>query len=162
MTGQTAVARRLASLLELEGLEHEEVEPGRFVVVLPGQAKLRTTVSLAVGRQALTVNAFVCRRPDENAEQVYRWLLQQNTRLFGVAFALDRLGDIYLVGRLPVAGLSEEDLDRLLGSVLRASDESFNTLLRLGFGSAIRRERAWREARGEPLANLAAFDDLRD
>jgi hypothetical protein len=132
------------------------------VVVLPGQAKLRTTVSLAVGRQALTVNAFVCRRPDENAEQVYRWLLQQNTRLFGVAFALDRLGDIYLVGRLPVAGLSEEDLDRLLGSVLRASDESFNTLLRLGFGSAIRRERAWREARGEPLANLAAFDDLRD
>jgi hypothetical protein len=155
------VARRLTALLEAEGLEHEQVEPGRFVVVLPGRAKLRTTVSLAVGPQALTVNAFVCRRPDENAEGVYRWLLQQNTRLFGVAFALDRLGDIYLVGRVPVAGLREDDLDRLLGSVLHASDESFNTLLRLGFGSAIRRERAWREARGESLANLAAFDDLR-
>jgi hypothetical protein len=154
------VVRRLAGILEAEGLEHEQVEPGRFVVVLPGRAKLRTTVSLAVGPQALTVNAFVCRRPDENAEQVYRWLLQQNARLFGVGFALDRLGDIYLVGRIPVGGLAEDDLDRLLGSVLRASDESFNTLLRLGFASAIRRERTWREARGEPTVNLAAFDDL--
>jgi hypothetical protein len=154
------VARRLAALLEAEGLEHDEVEPGRFVVVLPGRAKLRTTVSLAVGPQALTVNAFVCRRPDENVEGVYRWLLQQNTRMLGVAFALDRLGDIYLVGRVPVAGLREEDLDRLLGSVLHAADESFNTLLRLGFASAIRRERVWRQARGESLANLEAFEDL--
>lgn len=155
------VSRRLAALLDAEGLEHEEVEPGRFVVVLPGVAKLRTTVSLAVGPQALTINAFVCRRPDENATEVYRWLLMQNPRLFGVAFALDRLGDIYLVGRVPVTGLREDDLDRLLGSVLRASDESFNTLLRLGFGGAIRRERAWRESRGESLANLAAFESLR-
>ena len=155
------VSRRLAALLDAEGLEHEEVEPGRFVVVLPGVAKLRTTVSLAVGPQALTVNAFVCRRPDENATEVYRWLLMQNPRLFGVAFALDRLGDIYLVGRVPVTGLREDDLDRLLGSVLHASDESFNTLLRLGFGGAIRRERAWRESRGESLANLAAFESLR-
>ena len=155
------VSRRLAALLDAEGLEHEEVEPGRFVVVLPGVAKLRTTVSLAVGPQALTINAFVCRRPDENATEVYRWLLMQNPRLFGVAFALDRLGDIYLVGRVPVTGLREDDLDRLLGSVLRASDESFNTLLRLGFGGAIRRERAWRESRGESLANLAAFETLR-
>ena len=154
------VARRLVALLESEGLEHEQVEPGRFVVVLPGAAKLRTTASFAVGPQALTINAFVCRRPDENAAEVYRWLLVQNTRLFGVAFALDRLGDIYLVGRIPVHGLRDEDLDRLLGSVLRASDESFNTLLRMGFASAIRRERAWRESRGESVANLSAFDDL--
>lgn len=160
MTGSAAVSRRLAALLAAEGLEHEEVEPGRFVVVLPGQAKLRTTVSLAVGPQALTVNAFVCRRPDENAEQVYRWLLQQNTRLFGVAFALDRLGDVYLVGRLPVTGLGEDDLDRILGSVLHAADDSFNTLLRMGFATAIRRERAWRRDRGESTANLEAFEDL--
>jgi hypothetical protein len=154
------VARRLAVLLEEERLEHEQVEPGRFVVVLPGTAKLRTTASFAVGTRALTINAFVCRRPDENAVEVYRYLLQQNTRLFGVAFALDSLGDIYLVGRLPVTGLSDEDLDRLLGAVLHAADESFNTLLRLGFASAIQRERAWRVTRGESTANLAAFDEL--
>ena len=160
MPRQAAVANQLADLLEAEGLEHERPEPHRFVIVLPGQAKLRTTVSMAVGPQALTVNAFVARRPDENAEAVYRWLLQQNTRMLGVGFALDSLGDIYLVGRIPITGIAAEDLDRLLGSVLRASDESFNIILRLGFASAIRRERAWRESRGESTANLAAFADL--
>lgn len=160
MDSQAAVANQLAELLEAEGLEHERPEPHRFVIVLPGQAKLRTTVSMTVGPQALTINAFVARRPDENAEAVYRWLLQQNTRMLGVAFALDRLGDIYLAGRLPAAGLGPEDLDRLLGAVLRACDESFNIILRLGFASAIRRERAWRESRGESVANLEAFADL--
>jgi hypothetical protein len=160
MPRQAAVAAQLADLLEAEGLEYERPEPHRFVLVLPGRAKLRTTVSMAVGPQALTVNAFVARRPDENAEAVYRWLLQQNPRMLGVAFALDSLGDIYLVGRIPISGISNDDLDRLLGSVLRASDESFNTILRLGFATAIRRERAWRESRGESLANLEAFADL--
>lgn len=161
MTKQASVvANHLAELLESEGLEHERPEPHRFVVVLPGQAKLRTTVSLSVGPQALVVNAFVARRPDENAESVYRWLLQQNTSLLGIAFALDSLGDVYLVGRIPVSGLGPEDLDRVLGAVLRASDDSFNAILRLGFPTAILRERAWRESRGESTANLAAFDDL--
>lgn len=158
--GQVRVSGLLAELLAAEGLEHEVVAPNRFVIVLPGRAKLRTTVSMVVGREALGINAFVARRPDENAEAVYRWLLQQNTRMLGIAFALDRLGDIYLVGRIPSTDLSRDDLDRLLGAVLRASDESFNTLLRLGFATAIRRERAWRESRGESLANLAAFLDL--
>lgn len=158
--GQAEVAARLAGLLAREQLEHEQVEPGRFVAVLPGRAKLRTTISLAIGTSSLSINAFVCRRPDENAEQVYRWMLQQNARMFAVAFALDRLGDIYLVGRIPIAGLTDDDLDRVLGAVLHAADESFNTLLQLGFATAIRRERAWRESRGESTANLAAFDDL--
>ena len=160
MPRQAAVANQLAELLASEGLEHERPEPHRFVIVLPGQAKLRTTVSMSVGPQALTINAFVARRPDENAEAVYRWLLQQNTRMLGIAFALDSLGDIYLAGRLPVSGISIDDLDRLLGAVMRAADESFNTILRLGFATAIRREWAWRESRGESTAHLEAFADL--
>ena len=53
-------------LADLE-VEWEETAPGRFVVVLPGDHKLRTTVSLVLGSHRLTVNAFVVRRPDENA-----------------------------------------------------------------------------------------------
>ncbi len=154
------VAEQLANLLAREGIEHEQVGPGSFVAVLPGTARRRTTVSLSVGDDALVINAFVCRRPDENAAQVHRWLLQRNAAMFAVAFAIDRHDDIYLAGRVPVDGLTDEDLDRVLGSVLQYADESFNTLLRLGFASAIRREHAWRSARGEPLDNLAAFADL--
>ena len=41
--------------------------------------------------------------------------------------------------------------------LLRYADESFNKLVELGFESAIRREWAWRESRGESLENLQAF-----
>lgn len=158
-TSPDDVAARLAALLVADAVEHERTSPEDFVIVLPGRARKRTTVSIRVGPEALTINAFVCRRPEENVEAVYRWMLQRNTTMLGVAFALDRLGDIYLIGHVPVAGLQEADLDRILGSVLQNSDESFNALLSMGFASAIRRERAWRRSRGESLDNLAAFPE---
>jgi hypothetical protein len=128
-----------------------------FSFSLPGERKLQTPVRLDVGRHALGVHAFVCRRPDENAEGVYRWLLERNLRLYAVAFAVDRLGDIYLDARLPLAAVTADELDRLLGSVLTYADESFNVLLELGFASSIRKEWEWRRLRGESTANLEAF-----
>jgi hypothetical protein len=110
-----------------------------------------------VGAHTLSVNAFVLRCPDENAAAVHRWLLERNRRAYGVAFALDQLGDIYLVGRLPLASVTAEELDRVLGSVLACADDSFDTLLEMGFAGAIRREWAWRTRRGESTENLRAF-----
>ena len=49
------------------------------------------------------------------------------------------------------------ELDRLLGSVLTYADESFNTILELGFATSIRKEWAWRNLRGESTRNLEAF-----
>lgn len=141
-------------------LEHEEPAAGTFVVVLPGERKLRTTVSLAVGEHALTVEAFVARHPDENAGDLHRWLLERNRRLYAVAFAVDQLGDVYLHGRLPLSSCTADELDRVLGSVLEYADGSFNTILEIGFASAIRREWEWRVSRGEPTDNLAAFRHL--
>ena len=142
------------------GLEFEEPQADTFVVQLPGEQKLRTTVSLVVGDHSLSINAFVARRPDENHAAVHRWLLEQNRRMYGMAFALDHLGDIYLTGRVPLASVDAEEIDRLLGCALAYADESFNPILELGFASAIRREWEWRVARGESTANLAAFAHL--
>jgi hypothetical protein len=44
--------------------------------------------------------------------------------------------------------------------VLTYSDENFDAALKLGFGTSIRREWAWRVKRGESLANLRAFTDF--
>jgi hypothetical protein len=74
-----------------------------------------------------------------------------------VAFAIDRLGDIYLDARLPLSVVDDEELDRLLGTVLATADDSFNTILELGFASSIRKEWEWRRLRGESTANLEAF-----
>lgn len=139
------------------GIEFAETEPGVFSAALPGEKKLQTPVRIDVGPHALGLHAFVCRRPDENAEGVHRWLLQRNLKMFGVAFAIDRTGDIYLDARLPLSAVSPAELDRLLGSVLTYADDSFNTILELGFASSIRKEWEWRKLRGESTRNLEAF-----
>ncbi|MGH4029494.1 YbjN domain-containing protein [Actinomycetota bacterium Odt1-20B] len=141
-------------------LEWESPEPGAYVVKLPGTRKLSTTLSLKLGRHSLSLNAFVIRHPDENEGAFHRWLLERNLRLYGVSYAVDRLGDVYVAGKLPLAAVTPDELDRLLGSVLEAADGSFNTLLELGFASAIRKEYAWRVSRGESTRNLDAFTHL--
>jgi hypothetical protein len=142
------------------GLEWESPQPGTYVTQLPGTRKLSTTCQLIVGRHTLSLNAFVVRHPDENHEAFYRWLLERNVRLYGVAYAVDRLGDVYLTGRLPVSAVTAEEVDRLLGAVAENADGSFNVLLELGFASSIRREYAWRVSRGESTRNLDAFTHL--
>ncbi|MFD6297647.1 MULTISPECIES: YbjN domain-containing protein [unclassified Streptomyces] len=141
-------------------LEWESPAAGSYVVKLPGTRKLSTTVSLIVGKHSLSLNAFVVRHPDENHAAVHRWLLERNLKLYGVSYAVDPLGDVYLVGKLPLAAVTPEEVDRLLGSVLEAADGSFNTLLELGFASAIRKEYDWRVSRGESTRNLDAFTHL--
>ena len=138
-------------------IDYTETAEGVFSLTLPGEKKLQTPVRLDLGEHALGVHAFVCRRPDENHERVYRWLLERNLRMYAVAFGLDPLGDIYLDARLPLSMVTPEELDRLLGSVLSYADDSFNTILELGFSSAIRKEWEWRTLRGEPTHNLEAF-----
>lgn len=147
----------IRSALVSGGLTYEEAEPGSFFVTLPGTHKLATHCWLVVGRHALLVEAFVVRRPDENVEEFQRFLLRRNSRMYAVAFAADAAGDVYLVGRLPLDGITEGEVDRILGCVLQYADESFDALLEIGFASSIRREWAWRLKRGESTANLQAF-----
>ena len=142
--------------LDANEIEYDEAD-GLFSFSLPGEKKLQTAVRLDVGPHALGVHAFVCRKPDENHEQVYRWLLERNLRMYAVSFAVDRHGDIYLEARLPLAAVSADELDRILGSVLANADESFNAILELGFASSIRKEWEWRISRGESTRNLEAF-----
>jgi Putative bacterial sensory transduction regulator len=156
---QDAAAAIEAALAEL-GLAYENPRPGAYLVKLEGQHKLATMTWLIAGAHSLSVEAFFCRKPDENHAAFYRFLLERNGRMYGVHFSLDRVGDVYLTGRLPLAAVA--DIDRLLGCVLSYADETFDAALELGFASAIRREWAWRAKRGESLANLQAFARFAD
>ncbi len=148
-----------AALAELD-LTYESPRPGAYLVKLPGEHKLVTMVWLIASTHSLHVEAFFCRQPDENHAEFYRFLLERGARMYGVHFALDPVGDVYITGRLPLAAISPEEVDRLLGCVLSYSDESFDQALMLGFAAAIKKEYAWRLKRGESLANLQAFGRL--
>jgi hypothetical protein len=152
----------IRSVLADRELEHEEAEPGAFLVKLPGSHKLATMTWLVVGDHSLHIEAFFVRRPDENHEAFYKWLLERNAKMFTVSFAIDNVGDVYLVGRVPLSAVTEDDVDRILGSVLTYSDEWFDKALELGFRSSIEREWDWRVKRGESLRNLEAFAKFAD
>ena len=165
------MSRDIEELIERTLIEHElsfefhegaHGGPPGIVVALPGERRLSTNTILTVGEHSVRVEAFVCRKPDENHEGVYRFLLKRNRRLYGVAYTLDNVGDIYLVGRMALHSVTADELDRIFGQVLEAVDSDFNTLLELGFRSSIQKEWDWRVSRGESLKNLRAFEHLID
>jgi hypothetical protein len=152
----------IAAALDEAELTYDSPGDGQFFVTLPGTHKLATHCWLVAGRHALLVEAFVCRKPDENVEEFHRFLLRRNARLYAVAFSVDEAGDVYLVGRLPLHAVTADEVDRLLGSVLQYADESFDRLLEIGFAGSIRREWQWRQKNGMPTANLQAFARFAD
>jgi hypothetical protein len=154
-----SVSQIIADFLQSEEIDFEQ-DGKSFLITLKGEKKLQTHCALIVGDHSLSINAFVIRKPDENEDRVHHWCMSKNASMYGLAFAINELGDIYLVGRLPLAAVNAQELDRILGSVLQYSDSSFNPLLEIGFANAIRREWAWRLSRGESLSNLEAFAHL--
>ena len=160
--GTAELHTTIRTALDEAGLDYTSPDEGQFFVVLPGTHKLATNCWLVAGKHALLVEAFVCRKPDENAEELYRFLLRRNARMYGVAFSIDAAGDVYLVGRLPLQAITADEVDRILGSVLQYADESFDRLLEIGFAGSIRREWAWRQKNGESTRNLQAFARFAD
>jgi hypothetical protein len=161
MSQAEQVEAEVRAFLDEAGLPWElGGRPGELVVTLPGDQKLRTVCSLVVAGQSLSVSAFVVRNPDENHEAVYRYLLRRNLRLPGLAYAIDKAGDVYVTGRVPLAGVDASYLDQVLGVVLDAADGAFNELLALGFLESMKKEWAWRVSRGESTRNLDAFAHL--
>ena len=150
----------IEDFLSSHDLDFDKQGANTFMVTLPGEKKLQTHCALVVGDHSLSINAFVIRKPDTHEDAVHKWCMTKNASMYGIAFAINELGDIYLVGHLPLDAVNAQEIDRLIGSVLQYSDSSFNPLLELGFADAIRREWAWRVSRGESLANLEAFKHL--
>jgi hypothetical protein len=144
------------TLVDLE-LTYEHPSDGAFLVTLPGEHKLTTMTWLMVQDFSLLIEAFFMRKPEDEPGPLHDWLLKRNAHMYGMAYSIDQLGDVYIVGRLPLSAVEPDEIDRLLGCMLRYSDDAFDTAVALGYESSIRREWAWRVKRGESTANLKAF-----
>ena len=159
---RTEIAEVIRATLDERGVTYDQVSDNAYVVRLVGTHRLLTAVRLVVGDQSLLVEAFFVRRPDENAEAFHRFLLERNGRMYGVHFAVDARGDVYLIGRLPLLAVTPDEIDRLLGCVLTYADETFDAALEIGFADSIRREWQWRTSHGESVENLRAFARITD
>ena len=151
----------LSEYLDNSKIDYQSLDANTLAVTIPGEKKLYTNAIFKVSDKTLSVNAFVIRKPDQNSERVHEWLLRHNSTNYLLSYAVNELGDIYLVGRLPIELVTREEIDRIIGAIHEYCDSSFNILLELGFEDAIRREWVWRISRGESVANLEAFTHLK-
>ena len=107
----------------------------RWYVRMRGEEKEFTTVWLTLGQRTLRYEAYVMPAPEENIEAVFENLLRRNERLIGVHFAIGVEDAVFLRGDLPLAALSEAELDRVIGSLYATAEQCFQGLLRIGFAS---------------------------
>lgn len=132
--------------LEAEGEARVERHgAGSYVVTLPTRARPYTWVWFEAGDHALNVESFFLRRPDEAVAGVRGLLLGRNLRSYGVTFALDGIGDLWLVGRLPYASLTVAEVDRVLGQVVTHVEEALLPAVAHGFATALAVEPELRE-----------------
>lgn len=141
-------------------IDYALVDDNTVLTTFAGTQRKSLSIVFVQGQHYFRAESFVARNPDENHEAVYRWLLEQNTSMVLARYGVDRFGDIYLSATIPLAHVDSALIDQLLGVIVTNADFSFNTLLELGFRNAIEREWAWRNSRGLPADNLAAFSHL--
>jgi Putative bacterial sensory transduction regulator len=131
-------------------LRVERLGDAGWFTVLAGEHKRTIPVALRLTDHDLHVESFFMAAPDENLAEVYAYLLRRNLRTYTFRFALADRGDVMLVGVLPRAAVTVEELDRALGQLLLAADECYDHALRAGFAAYIDREQAWRAKVGAP------------
>ena len=148
------VANALACVQEWaatqDDLEIERLGDRGWFTVLQGERKRTIPFHLEVGDATLLVQSHLMRAPEENHERLYALLLRRHLRSYVLRFALSDDGDVLLLGVVPLAAVTVEEIDRLAGQVLEVADSTFNEALRLGFETYIAREQAWRERAGLP------------
>jgi hypothetical protein len=115
-------------------------EPGehRWYVRMRGEEKDFTTVWLTLGQRTLRYETYVMPAPEENHQEFYEHLLRRNLKLYGAAFAIGEEDAVFLVGQLANDAVTEDELDRVLGSLYAWVEQFFRPALRIGFASHFR------------------------
>jgi hypothetical protein len=107
----------------------------RWFVRMAGEEKQTFTVWLTLREYTLHYESYFMPGPEENAQDLWEYLLRLNQRLFAMRFAIGQEDAVYLVGQLPVAAVDEAELDRIVGSVFAYTEQFFRPAMRIGFGS---------------------------
>jgi hypothetical protein len=107
----------------------------RWYIRMSGEAKDIITVWLTLGQRTLRYETYVMPAPEENQADVADQLLRRNDRLVGAHFSIGAEDAVYLRGELPDHAITDDELDRVIGTLYATVEQVFQALLRLGFAS---------------------------
>jgi hypothetical protein len=141
VTAPEGAAQTVSGFLEREASEGRLTLVGRseraWDILVPSYWKEAVPVSIEVRERTVRAEAFFMRAPQENADRVYKLLLERNlgSRLW--RFASNEAGDVSLVAELPLGGVSDEELDQLIGGLFVLTDETYKPYFQLAFETAL-------------------------
>jgi hypothetical protein len=110
-----------------------------WMIRLRGEEKDVIALWLTLRQRTVHFESQVMVAPEENHEALYRYLLVKNADLRDLHLAIGPEDAIYLVGQLPIAEVTLERLDELVGATVHYVDEIFPTAMAMGLGSLYRR-----------------------
>jgi Putative bacterial sensory transduction regulator len=131
-----AWARRQLSELEVvDAVERGEGDERRWFVRVRGEAKDVFSIWLTLRQRTLLYETYFIPAPEENAEQLYEYVLRRNLELFGASFCIGEENAVFLRGHLPSESVTDAELDRVLGSMYAWVERFFRPMLAIGFAS---------------------------
>lgn len=119
-------------------VERGEGSEPRWFIRVNGEEKSVFSVWFMLRQRSLFVETYVLPAPEENAAQVYEYLLRRNLRIFGMSFAIGEEDAIYLTGEIHNHQVCDAELDRLLGTAYLITEQCFRPAMRLAFASKFR------------------------
>lgn len=129
-------ARELADNPVIDVVERAPASEGRrWFLRVRGEEKDVYTVWLTLRQRTLHYETYVMPAPEENHAQLYEHLLRRNQGLAGMAFVIGIEDAVFLQGSLPAAAVTDDELDRILGSFYAYVEQCFRPALRIGFAS---------------------------
>ena len=78
---------------------------------------------------------YVMPYPEENVGEVLDALLRRNERLVGAHYALGAENAVYLMGELLLSTVSDDELDRVIGTLFATVEAHFTGFVQRAFAS---------------------------
>ena len=100
-----------------------------------GEEKDVWTAYWTINQRTFRFETYLMPAPEENEGAFYEHLLIRNRELTGMNLEIGDEHAIFLAGSLPVKAVTEDDLDRVLGSMWAYVERVFRPALRIGFAS---------------------------
>lgn len=111
--------------------------PRAWDLLVPSYWKETVALSLNLGEEALRGDAFFLRAPDERRDDAYHLLLRRNERAHVWKFATNDVGDVSLVCEVPIDAIDASSIDRLFGTLITLTDETYVAYMKIAFGTAL-------------------------
>ncbi|MEJ7845730.1 MAG: YbjN domain-containing protein [Acidimicrobiales bacterium] len=130
-------ARQLADNDAVVAVDRGEPGQRRWYVRLRGEERETLAVWFTVQQRTLAYETYVMPAPEEGHAELYEYLLRRNRSLYGASFAIGAEDAVYIVGQFPAGAVTDDELDRILGSLYAWTERHFRAALRIGFASRL-------------------------